>query len=176
VDGKDVTVFLKKDFTDAMPALKKENLKHEMFAKKTIQTLFSPEVIQNTSVKIFNYPSSCIAYNDGGGTFTIKELPLAAQLSSINSLLCRDINQDGKPDLIFGGNITCCLPQFGRMDANYGTVLINKGNREFVEMPPMKTGITITGMVRDIAIIPGSRNNYLLFLRNNDYPVMYMFR
>lgn len=176
VDGKDVTVFLKKDFTEALPSLKKENLKHHAFANKTIQALFKPELLKTAAVKIFNYSKSCIAYNDGGGKFRVKELPFMAQLSSINSIVCKDINQDGKTDLIFAGNITDCLPQFGRLDANYGTVLINKDKGEFSEMPSLHTNISISGMVRDIAMIPGSSNNYLLFLRNNDYPVMYGFR
>ena len=176
IDGKDVTVFLKKDFTESLPILKKENLKHHDFAGKVIQTLFNPELLKTATVKIFNYSSSCIAWNEGGGKFTIKELPVIAQLSSINSLLCKDINKDGKTDLIFGGNISDCLPQFGKMDASYGTVLLNKGSREFIEMPSSKTGISITGMVRDIADIPGNKNSYLLFLRNNDFPVMFKFK
>ena len=171
--GKDVTVFLKKDFTEALPYFKKENLKHNDFAGKTIQTIFNPELLKSASVKIFNYPNSCIAYNNGKGNFRVKELPVIAQLSSINSLLCRDINHDGKIDLIFGGNITDCLPQFGRLDASYGTVLLNSGNRQFTEMPPSQTGISVTGMVRDIEMIKGLKDNYLMFLRNDDYPVMY---
>ena len=176
IDGKDVPVFLKKDFTEALPVFKKENLKHHDFAGKTIQTLFNPELIKTATVKIFNYSSSCIAWNEGGGKFTIKELPVIAQLSSINSLLCKDINKDGKKDLIFGGNISDCLPQFGKLDASYGTVLLNKGSREFIDMPSSRTGISITGMVRDIAEIPGNQNSYLLFLRNNDFPVMFKFK
>ena len=76
-------------------------------------------------------------------------------------------------DIVLGGNITECLPQFGRLDANYGIVLQNKGNRNFTTMIPSKTGISVTGMVRDIAWIDGRKENYILFLRNNDYPVIY---
>jgi hypothetical protein len=173
--GKDVTVFLKKDFTDAMPAMKKENLKHHEFANKTIQTLFKPELIKTATVNTFNYCKNIIAYNEGNGKFTIKELPLPAQLSSINAIVCDDINKDGKPDLVLGGNITDCLPQFGRLDANYGLVLMNKGNRVFSEMPSAKSGITVSGMVRDIKFISGINQKYILFLRNDDYPVMYNF-
>ncbi|MEO7394851.1 MAG: FG-GAP-like repeat-containing protein [Chitinophagaceae bacterium] len=175
LNGKDITVFLKKDFTEALPSFKKENLKHHDFGGRTIQTLFNPELLRTATVKTFNYSSSCIAYNDGNGIYNIKELPVVAQLSSINSILCRDINKDGKMDLIFGGNITDCLPQFGRLDANYGTVLINKGDREFREMPSSQTGISITGVVKDIVMVPGQKENYILFLRNNDNPVMYSF-
>lgn len=173
VDGKDVPVFLKKEFTDAMPSLKKENLRHHAYAKKTIQTLFKPELVESATVKTFNYSSSVIAWNDGNGKFTIQELPTHVQLSSVNSILCRDINKDGRLDLVVGGNITECLPQFGRLDANYGIVLENKGSRQFAQLPPSQTGISITGMVRDIKWI---KENNVLFLRNNDHPVMYRLR
>ena len=176
VNGKDVTVFLKKDFTDAMPAMKKENLKHHDFANKTIQTLFSAELLKNSTVRNFNFSKSIIAYNEGNGNYTVLTLPMTAQLSSINSILCDDINGDGKTDLVVGGNITGCLPQFGRLDANYGLVFMNKGNREFEEVPSGNTGITLTGMVKDIKAIRGSGSKHLLFLRNNDFPVFYKFR
>ncbi|HEU4861253.1 MAG TPA: VCBS repeat-containing protein, partial [Chitinophagaceae bacterium] len=173
VNGNDVPVFLKREFTDAMPSLKKENLKHHVFAMKTIQTLFDPELIKSTKVKTFNYSSSVIAWNEGDGKFTIQELPVEAQLSSVNAIQCRDLNNDGKTDLVLGGNITECLPQFGRLDANYGIVLENRGNRQFKVMSPGENNISITGMIRDIAWIRGKKENYILFLRNNDLPVMY---
>ena len=176
IDGKDVPVFLKREFTDAMPSLKKENLRHHEFARKTIQTLFKPELIQSATVKTFNYSSSVIAWNEGAGKFTIQQLPLEVQLSSANAILCKDITKDGRPDIVVGGNITECLPQFGRLDANYGIVLENKGNKQFAAMPAAHAGLSVTGMVRDIAWINGIKENYILFLRNNDYPVIYKLR
>ncbi|HEU5167545.1 MAG TPA: VCBS repeat-containing protein, partial [Chitinophagaceae bacterium] len=142
IEGKDVPVFLKREFTDALPSMKKENLRHHEYAPKTIQTLFKPELVQSATVKTFNYSSSVIAWNEGNGKFTIQELPAVAQLSSVNAIQCRDINNDGKTDLVLGGNITECLPQFGRLDANYGIILENKGNRQFKEMSPWENNIS----------------------------------
>jgi hypothetical protein len=176
IDGKDVPVFLKREFTDALPSMKKENLRHHEYATKTIQTLFDPELVRSATVITFNYSSSVIAWNEGNGKFTIQQLPTEAQLSSVNAILCKDINKDGKPDIVLGGNITECLPQFGRLDANYGLVLENTGNRKFTVMSPRTTGISLTGMVRDIAWINGNKENYLLFLRNNDHPIIYKLR
>jgi hypothetical protein len=173
IDGKELPVFLKREFTDALPSMKKENLRHHEYANKTIQTLFGQELVRSATVKTFNYSSSVIAWNEGDGKFTIQELPLEAQLSSVNAILCKDINKDGKLDIVLGGNITECLPQFGRLDANYGIVLENTGDRKFTVMSPRKTGITLMGMVRDIAWINGYKESYLMFLRNNDHPVVY---
>lgn len=176
IDGKDMPVFLKKDFTEALPSFKKENLRHHAYANKTIQTLFKPEQITSSSVKIFNYSSSCIAYNNGNANFEIKKLPINAQMSSINAILCKDVNNDGKTDIILGGNLPDCLPQFGRLDANFGTVLINNGNKEFIELSPKQTGINVSGVVRDIQNLKLKNGNAVLFMRNNDYPILYRFR
>ncbi len=173
VDGKDVPVFLKREFTDMLPSFKKENLRHHVYAQKTIQTLFKPEQLKNAAIKIFNYSSSCIAYNKGQGNFDIQKLPVAAQLSSVNVVLCRDMDADGKTDLVLAGNLADCLPQFGRLDAATGTVLLNKGNKQWAAMPATQTGIVVTGVTRDIAWITQKNNAALLFLRNNDHPVMY---
>jgi enediyne biosynthesis protein E4 len=173
IDNKDVTVFLKKEFTEALPSFKKENLRHAAFANKTIQTLFPEQMIKTSFQKTFNYSSSCIAFNKGNGNFEIQNLPYTTQLSCINSILCTDINNDGKIDLILGGNLPDCLPQFGRLDANFGTVLINKGNKTFVQKSTEQTGIYINGVVKDIKKIKQKNNDAVLFLRNNDFPLMY---
>ncbi len=171
--GKDVPIFLKKEFTEALPSFKKDNLRHHAFADKTIQTLFKPELIKTSTVKIFNYSSSCIAYNKGNGNFDIVALPLTAQLSCINAMLCKDINADGKMDLILGGNLPDCLPQFGRLDANFGTVFLNNGNKVFEEISSKESGINVSGVVRDIQNIKTKNGEVMLFLRNDNYPILY---
>jgi hypothetical protein len=173
INAKDVPVFLKKEFTEALPSFKKDNLRHHAFAEKTIQTLFKPELIKTSTVKTFNYRSSCIAYNNGNGNFDIVALPLSAQLSCINSILCKDINVDGKIDLILGGNLPDCLPQFGRLDASFGTVFINKGNKIFEEISSLQSGINVNGVVRDIQNIKTKNGEVVLFLRNDNYPILY---
>jgi enediyne biosynthesis protein E4 len=173
INGKDVPVFLKKEFTEALPSFKKDNLRHHAFAEKTIQTLFKPELIKTSTVKTFNYNSSCVAYNKGNGNFSIVSLPLTTQLSCINSILCKDINADGKIDLILGGNLPDCLPQFGRLDASFGTVLINKGNKVFEELSSLQSGINVNGVVRDIKNVKTKNGDVMLFLRNDNYPVLY---
>jgi hypothetical protein len=84
----------------------------------------------------------------------------------MNAILLSDINGDGRKDIIAGGNMYGFQPQFSRIDASYGTVLINKGNRNWEDK---SLQLHITGEVRSIIQL---RNDYL-FLRNNDFPVLY---
>ncbi len=173
IEGQDMPVFLKRDITEQVVSLKKQNLKYEDFGKKSIQELFDPEIIKTCVVGTFNYTSSCIALNEGEGKFSLKALPMLMQLSSVNALLCTDINGDGLTDIIAGGNRFDLLPQFGRLDASYGHVLLNKGKAIFEELPSDKSGLLLNGQVRDMAEIKRKNEQYLLVLLNNDYPILY---
>jgi hypothetical protein len=170
---RDVPVFLKNDMQEEIPTIKKGNLKHKEYAKKSIQELFTSDLINKSMVQQFNYPSSCIAINDGKGNFTVQKLPGQAQLSIVNAILCMDINKDGAIDLVLGGNRSGYPPQFGKLDASYGDVLINDGKGAFTCLPATQTGLMVNGEVRDIVELSGKSNRSILFLRNNDFPVLY---
>ena len=173
IDGKDMPVFMKRDITEQMPGLKKQNLKNHDYATKTIQDLFSKDLIAKGTVKTFNYCASVIAWNDGSGKFTIQQLPLNVQLSSVNAIHVSDINADGLPDVLMGGNRFEFLPQFCRLDASYGHVLINKGKRNFEWLPSNISGLSLSGEIRDIEELKIKKSKYFLILQNNEYPLLY---
>lgn len=173
VEGRDMPVFLKHDMESQIPSLKKQNLKHGDFAQKTIQQLFPPELLDSSLVKQFNYPASIVAINEGNGKFSIRQLPVMVQLSSVNAIHCMDINHDGFTDLVLGGNEFGFLPQFGRLDASFGHVLLNDGKGQFTWLNNDRSGLKLPGQVRDIVEIPGKDHVYLLFLQNDEYPVLY---
>ncbi|HMG67842.1 MAG TPA: VCBS repeat-containing protein, partial [Chitinophagaceae bacterium] len=173
VNGKDMPVFLKKDMEDQLPSIKKSNLKNEAYSQKSIQELFPKDLMEKCETKEFNYSSSCVAINNGNGNFTIQKLPAMAQLSCINRFHCMDLNNDGSIDLVIGGNQFGFLPQFERLDANLGDVLLNNGKGGFIWQDAPKTGLKLRGEVRDIAGIKTKKGMCLLFLQNNEYPVLY---
>ena len=127
-NGKDYPLHQKKELTNQIVSLKKQNLKASEYAKKTINELWPTEVFANSIMKKSGISESIIAINEGDGKFSVKILPPRVQLSCICGISCSDVNNDGFMDLIIGGNNFEFKPQYSRLDANYGNVLL--GNKE----------------------------------------------
>jgi hypothetical protein len=173
VDNKDKPVFLKHDLEDAMPFLKKNNLRHADYAKKSVQELIPSDALSRALVKQFNYSASCIAINQGNGKFAVQKLPDRLQLSSVNVIHSMDVNNDGNVDIVCGGNQFDFIPQLERLDAAGGEILTNDGKGNFKWVEPAQTGLNLRGQLRDIAEIAVRNKRYLLFLQNDEYPVLF---
>jgi hypothetical protein len=173
IDKRDVPVFLKREITDQFPGIKKQNLRHAEYAKKDIIELFGKELTQTSQQKQFNYCSSVTAINEGNGKFKIEKLPVWVQLSSVNAIELTDINGDNRPDLILGGNLFTFPPQFGRLDASYGHVMLNEGNNKFKYINNKESGMNVRGEMRSLKQVKGKNTNYILATVNNEQPVIW---
>jgi hypothetical protein len=158
---------------EQLPMLKKLALLHRDYAVRSVQELFSTEQIKATTIKQVNFISSISAYNLGNGQFQIDTLPMDVQSSSVNAIVITDIDQDGLEDIVTAGNTLHFQPLLGRLDANFGTVMMNKGNKKFDVLETARSGIQVTGSVKDIKVLEQAGYVSLLFLRNDDYPVLY---
>jgi enediyne biosynthesis protein E4 len=52
-------------------------------------------------------------------------------------------------------------------------VLINNGKGDFTWQEAKKTGLDLRGEMRDIAPIKNEKEQLLLFLQNNEFPLLY---
>ncbi len=95
------------------------------------------------------------------------------QLSSVNAGVANDVNNDGFMDLVLGGNDFDLVPQFGRLDANMCTVLLNNGHGKFENVETRFAGISESAEIKDIKKIIVNKRECLLILQNNEYPVLY---
>ena len=163
IGGKDIPVHLKSELAKQIPVIKKKNLSYTDYSKKSFQELFSGSIINNSIQKTVNIQESIIAINKGNGKFEIKTLPKEVQFSSVNTILTLDVNKDGILDIILGGNQYEFKPQFGRLDSNFGSVLLGdkKGNYTWTSYD--KSGFYLKGEVKHIQKIK-NKNNTVSFI------------
>lgn len=173
VYSKDLPVLLKREMTTQFPFLKKKSIKHSEYAVLTVQDLFPADLLKSAVEKSVTYLQSAVAVNNGKGQFKLVELPYMAQFSCLNAIQSEDVNHDGKPDLIVGGNFTHFIPQFGSLDACRGNVLINKGNMQFEVLQAVQSGYALDGEVKQISPIRIAGQPYLINLVNNAAPVLF---
>ncbi|WP_108870375.1 VCBS repeat-containing protein [Aquimarina aquimarini] len=131
----------------------------DVYTKKSLETALHYQVKSFASVYIENQ----------GGVFIIHELPIEAQLSSINQVLIDDYDKDGHLDAVIAGNLYGSEVETPRNDAGYGLLLRGNGKGKFDAVPVTESGLFIPGDVKDMAMIRAQESNYILVAKNNDY-------
>ncbi len=173
-DNKDYPIHQKKELTNQMVSLKKQNLKASEYAKKTVDQLFPEEIFNNSIKKKVTISESIIAINKGNGNFEIKKLPPRVQLSCVCGITCTDVNNDGNLDIILAGNNYEFKPQYSRLDANYGSILINDGKLNFSWQDYDKSGFFVKGEVKHVKQIKDKDGKvYIITAINDDKPKIF---
>ncbi len=159
---------LRHDLVMQLPHLKKKYLKYANYQGQTIDDIFTEEELKGTIKKEVYELATSIAINNGDGTFDLKALPKAAQLSPTYGLLVEDVDKDGVLDILLGGNLYGVKPEVGRYDANYGLWLKGKGDGTFEEILTKDSGFATMGQVRDIEKIKVGDKELILVAKNNE--------
>ncbi len=156
----------KMSYKDRYPMLKKKYNYAEDFAKANFKDIFPAEKIKNAAVSSANYFANAVLVNNGNLNFTVQALPWEAQLTSYRDAAVADVNNDDLPDIILAGNYYNNTIHAGRSDADYGTILVNRGKGNFI--CESMNGLIIKGEVRRIRTLKiGNELTYIL-AKNND--------
>ena len=158
--GKQMPGVINKRFTD-----------YEQIAGKTIEEIFNDGELANAEQHIVNQFASVYLENKNG-QFTVRLLPMLAQVSKLYALTVADIDHNGKPDLLAGGNFHGVSTYQGRYDGDNGLVLLNQTGGQPNESPfralmSTQSGFLLKGEIRDIKPVTTSAGLLWLVARNN---------
>lgn len=160
--------YTRDEMTKQMPYLKKRFLSYRKFAEADFATMFPESQLKEADRYEANLLETVVVENLSQGKFKVKSLGMAAQFSTINTVLDGDFDADGNIDLLLGGNFYPINIQMGRNDASYGLYLKGDGKGNFKAMPATESGFVVKGETRKLVEINiGGRMHYLA-VRNND--------
>ncbi len=159
---------LKHDLTRQIPVLLKKYPRYELYKEQTIHNMFAPEQLTNAIQLDVAQLKTSLFINDGSGHFTIRELPVETQFSTVMAAETGDFNGDGNVDLLLGGNLYHVKPEVGRYDASYGHFLEGDGQGGFKVVPPLLSGFRLAGEIRDIQTIQTPTGTVLVIARSNE--------
>ena len=162
--------FLGKDELEKrFPAIiRKIFFSYNSFASQSVYQVFGEKIKQASEFNAAEL-SSVLLLNNRKSGFLISRLPYQVQWTPVFSFLTDDFNDDGKQDILSGGNFWGSQPYEGRYDAGYPVLLTQKDSAMFSPVIGKGSGININGEIRDIKLIHlvGNRKAYLFAVNNN---------
>jgi hypothetical protein len=165
VDGNYFTVATKDELVKQIPILKKDFVRYNDFAGKTVDEVFAKFQIKEAPYLKSHQFESLVLYNQKGKNFTAKALPIEAQFSPIEDIAVADIDQDGFLDLVLGGNTTAVASYFGSYQGNWGLILKGDATGSFKTFK--ESSLKIKGDVKQIREVTVGTNKWLIFAKNN---------
>lgn len=164
IGEKEIPFATKAELEKQMPILKKKFLYAENLSKATLNEIFSEDKLSNATIQTADYFENTIFINKGNLKFDAVPMPWQMQLAPLRDATIVNINGDGLPDIFLVGNYYENNIEMGRYDADYGSLLINKGEGKFNYGQINK----IKGQVRHIAPIKIGEIQAYILARNND--------
>ena len=149
VQGKVYPAYSRDEICEQVPSLRKRFTTYKAYADASLEACFDEQQLRQAKSKQIIELRTLVLENKAG-TLVPHALPLSAQYAPVYAILTDDFDHNGKTDLLLMGNNSRMRLRIGKVDANHGLVLSNRGNWQFDEVSSAKTGLFVRGDVRDI--------------------------
>ncbi len=110
-----------------LESLRKKFTTYRAMAGKTIEEILEPEQLRQGSLYEVNELRSGVLVNEEG-RFHFEAFESELQLAPITAFLAYDFNQDGKEELLAGGNYFGVKPYHGRFGSFSGAMIAGKND------------------------------------------------
>lgn len=152
--------------SNQMPFIKEKFPTYDAFGKASIEDIFDREQLENSRHFEATTFATVLLENDDG-KFHVRNMPNLAQLTSVNSILVEDLDNDDNLDFILAGNLYGSEVETPRSDAGYGLYLKGDGKGSFIPIPSGESGLMVKGEVKHIKRIKVKEKEAVVFALNN---------
>ncbi|GAB2606831.1 VCBS repeat-containing protein [Spirosoma areae] len=149
VQGKSYPAYSRDEICEQVPSLRKRFTTYKAYANATLENCFDEQQLSQAKTKKINELNTLVLENKAGELIP-HNLPLSAQYAPVYGILANDFDKNGTTDLLLMGNNSRLRLRIGKVDANHGLVLSNRGQWRFEEVPVTKTELFVRGDVRDV--------------------------
>jgi hypothetical protein len=163
------------ELLDQMVGMRSKFTDYASYAKAKLPDLFSPEELAQAQLLETNTLESTYFENTRAG-FKAHSLPRIAQSFPIYAMMAKDIDGDGKLDLVLGGNQSKNRIRIGKIDAGLGLVMLGDGKGNFTPLSPQQSGLRIKGDIKSIVELTAGDQTLLVFGINQQKPEVYQIQ
>ncbi len=167
-DGKYYPLLGLDDLAGQMVFLRKKFNTYKDFAGKTMEEIFGEKLNKATIFEVHTLASGFLRNNKG--SFTFEAFTNALQIAPLKAFVAYDFNQDGKDEVLTGGNYFGVIPFHGRFDSFPGALISSEENITLGS----ELGLNLSHKsVRHLKIISVKNKPYLLVVYNNEKAEVY---
>ena len=168
IDGKEYPFFGRARLGPTIYPVALRVPRYSTFAASTVDELFGAAALKRALHYQVDTFASLYLQNNGDGTFRATPLPQLAQISPIRGIVARDVDGDGKLDLIVAGNLTEMEPNTTAPDAGNGLWLRGDGQGHFMPVTPFESGFLTPKGVSGLALMKTPAGSAVLVSNTGD--------
>lgn len=168
------------DMVSQIIGMRKKFPTYKSYGLATMHDIWSDKDLKDAIVLKANDLQTSYVENKGHGHFSIKPMPLEAQVAPVYGMVSEDVDGDGNLDVLMVGNDFGIEPNSGRHDAFNGLVLKGDGHGNFIPATIAQSGFFVKGDAKalckihtarneDIVIATQNQDSLMVFSKNSDY-------
>lgn len=150
VKGIKVPFLTRDELLEQISMMRPRFTDYQSFAEAKLSDIFTEDEFKDAKIYQATELKTSLFSLNAGGKYESKPLPSIVQSSPIFAFQLADVNADGHLDIVMAGNINHAKLRIGKMDANYGLLLVGDGQLNFKVVPQKKSGFWLKGDVRSI--------------------------
>ena len=166
--GEEYPAAFRDALSDQMNAMRRRFPKYEVYARTTFAELFTSEEREGAYELEAQRLTTSYLENQGNGTFTIRDMPMATQIAPVYGLVTDDLNDDGHADVLMVGNSYATEVHQGWYDAFVGQVLLGDGTGHFRSLTLGESGFHVDTDAKDLVQLQRNGSPIWVVASNND--------
>ncbi len=168
LNGTEYPTHSRDDLIGQIAVMKKKYPDYLSYARADMMDLLPEEKRKKALTLRADLLETIYLENLGDARFTVRKLPVEAQLAPVHGIITDDFNEDGSHDILLTGNAYGTEVGTGQYDASVGLLLTGDGNGNFSPVRAMESGLFVDGDVKGAVTIHLGDQRVYLFARNSD--------
>jgi hypothetical protein len=160
IQGKSYPYVSRDELLDQVYSMRRRFTDYKSYADASVTDFFEGTA-PNLNRLQANFLETVI-FENRAGQFIPRSLPVQAQFSPIYKIVVQDINNDSMPDLLLLGNTDYPRLKMGKIDADFGILLLNEGKGNFRYVNQRQSGLRMVGDVKDAVLLTTNNITYLV--------------
>ncbi|MEB2786619.1 FG-GAP-like repeat-containing protein [Algoriphagus persicinus] len=153
IQGLEYPVHPRDNLIRQIPSIKKRFPNYEIYGESSIERVLSEAERKNAYKAKATFMESALLLNLGKGKFTLKALPIKAQISPVFGSIVEDFDGDGHLDVLLAGNSHSTEIHSGWYDAGIGLFLKGDGKGSLNPNHQLKSGFFVDTDAKGMALV-----------------------